>query len=114
MLCPECKAEYRPGFTECYDCSVNLVYELPPEELEVEHPHVPFKGPEADLVAVYSTYNPADAMLIKSLLDSEEIVHNFQGEMAKGVGVFIAPTMLFVAKGDARRVMELLQDHGIE
>jgi len=29
MLCPECGAEYRPGFTHCTDCDVELVSELP-------------------------------------------------------------------------------------
>lgn len=28
MFCPECKAEYRPGFTRCSDCDVDLVWEL--------------------------------------------------------------------------------------
>jgi hypothetical protein len=31
MFCPECKAEYRQGFTHCVDCDVDLVYELPLE-----------------------------------------------------------------------------------
>ncbi len=31
MFCPECKAEYRPGFTHCADCDVDLVQELPVE-----------------------------------------------------------------------------------
>src|SRR5215471_6932316 len=25
MFCPECHAEYRPGFTHCTDCEVDLV-----------------------------------------------------------------------------------------
>jgi hypothetical protein len=29
MFCPQCKAEYRQGFTLCADCHVELVYELP-------------------------------------------------------------------------------------
>lgn len=29
MFCPQCHAEYRPGFTHCTDCDVDLVYELP-------------------------------------------------------------------------------------
>lgn len=29
MFCPQCRAEYRPGFTHCTDCDVDLVYELP-------------------------------------------------------------------------------------
>ncbi len=28
MFCPDCKAEYRQGFTRCADCDVDLVYEL--------------------------------------------------------------------------------------
>lgn len=30
MFCPQCRAEYRPGFTRCSDCEVELV-EHPPE-----------------------------------------------------------------------------------
>ena len=29
MFCPQCHAEYRPGFTHCSDCDVDLVHELP-------------------------------------------------------------------------------------
>ena len=29
MFCPECRTEYRPGFTRCADCDVDLVHELP-------------------------------------------------------------------------------------
>jgi hypothetical protein len=29
MICPQCKAEYRQGFTECSDCHVPLVASLP-------------------------------------------------------------------------------------
>ena len=29
MFCPQCKAEYRQGFTRCSDCDVELVYALP-------------------------------------------------------------------------------------
>jgi hypothetical protein len=31
MFCPQCKAEYRPGFTRCSDCDVDLVERLPLE-----------------------------------------------------------------------------------
>ncbi len=33
MFCPQCKAEYRGGFTQCSDCYVELVEELPEKEL---------------------------------------------------------------------------------
>lgn len=29
MFCPQCKTEYRPGFTKCADCGVDLVTQLP-------------------------------------------------------------------------------------
>lgn len=32
MYCPKCRTEYRPGFTRCSDCFVDLVHELPAEE----------------------------------------------------------------------------------
>jgi hypothetical protein len=31
MFCPNCGVEYRPGFTHCNDCDVDLVEELPAE-----------------------------------------------------------------------------------
>ena len=109
MFCPTCKAEYRQGFTECADCGVELVYELPEES-----PKVAAEGQDADLVPVYSTFNSADVMMIKSLLDAEEIIYNFQGELFKGSGIFVTPAMLFVTHTDAKRVTEMLKDHGIE
>ena len=33
MFCPKCKAEFREGFTECKKCNVDLVEELPVEEI---------------------------------------------------------------------------------
>jgi hypothetical protein len=32
MICPQCKAEYRQGFTICADCEVDLVHSLPEAE----------------------------------------------------------------------------------
>ena len=113
MFCPSCKAEYRPGFTECSDCGVALVYELPVDQTVTEETPFARHDPGADLVAVYSTYDPAEVMLIKSLLDGEGIIHNFQGEMTRAVGVFITPAMLFVTKKDTERVTEILREYGI-
>jgi len=114
LFCPQCKSEYRPGFTECADCGVPLEHELPEEPPSPEISHVPSEGRDADLVSVYSTFNPGDVMFVKSLLEAEEIIYNFQGELFEGSGIFIAPAMLFVTKSDAQRVVEMLRDHGIE
>jgi hypothetical protein len=34
MYCPNCRAEYRAGFTRCSDCGVELLEGLPPHRLE--------------------------------------------------------------------------------
>jgi hypothetical protein len=34
MYCPNCRAEYRPGFTRCGDCETALVPQLPPRPPE--------------------------------------------------------------------------------
>jgi hypothetical protein len=31
MFCPQCRVEYRPGFTHCTDCDVDLVHENAPD-----------------------------------------------------------------------------------
>jgi len=36
MFCPQCRAEYRPGFTRCADCDVDLVNDLPAEPDDAE------------------------------------------------------------------------------
>jgi len=41
MLCPQCGAEYREGFTTCADCNVPLI-ERPAEELSSQSKSVGF------------------------------------------------------------------------
>ena len=41
MFCPECRTEYRPGFTKCADCGVDLVAQLAAEQ--------PARGHNADI-----------------------------------------------------------------
>jgi len=48
MICPECKAEYRPGFTRCADCDVELVWEKPQDA----------EGPSAS--SAYGAAEPGD------------------------------------------------------
>ncbi|HEV2757808.1 MAG TPA: DUF2007 domain-containing protein [Actinomycetota bacterium] len=68
--CPECRAEYRPGFEICADCGVHLVYELPPE-------HEPPPAPTADEprlgphpVAVFASGRDTDAEIVRGVLAS--------------------------------------------
>jgi hypothetical protein len=38
MFCPDCKAEYRPGFTRCSDCDAALVERLEETEIHTNKP----------------------------------------------------------------------------
>jgi|SRR5579871_5106523 len=61
MFCPQCRSEYREGFTECTTCHVPLVADKPG------------KPPDGHLTEVNRYINLPDALLAKSILDSAEI-----------------------------------------
>lgn len=48
MFCPQCNAEYRPGFTRCADCGVDLVNEPPEYALAGQPPVVDPGDPNED------------------------------------------------------------------
>jgi len=75
MICPNCKAEYRPGFTRCADCLVPLVDALPEPELGTPKRHKSSKEPlgRLELVTVLRAGDAGLAMLAESLLQSADI-----------------------------------------
>ena len=75
VICPNCRAEYRPGFTNCSDCGVELVDSLPTEEHPVAH-----KPIGAEFVEVYRTYGGPQAELLRSLLEANGIECALSGE----------------------------------
>jgi hypothetical protein len=106
MFCPECRVEYREGFTECADCKVSLVEELPP----LASP--PEREPEqSSLVTVLSTVNAATMALAKSILEDAKIRFNVRGELTKAMFT-IGIMQIQVAKIDEKEARELLE--GIE
>ena len=77
MYCPQCRAEYREGYTTCSDCGVSLVEAQPPEP---DHPTGPFT----------EVFESADASLmpvVASLLHSAGIPFLVQGGETSG-GLF--------------------------
>ncbi len=67
MFCPKCRDEYREGFTECADCKVPLVLELPPE---------PKPEPDltwTDLICVRIYDNREEAEFVRGLLEANGV-----------------------------------------
>ncbi|MBN2381945.1 DUF2007 domain-containing protein [bacterium] len=75
MFCPRCRAEYREGFTECAECKVPLIEILPdlPEEESEEY------------VAVVTSTDLSELMVIKSILESADIPYFTRGEEVLGL-----------------------------
>jgi len=76
MICPQCKAEYRPGFTRCADCDVDLVWE-PHYAQAPESPPANLGDPNEDPFC--SFWKGEDSRLHAELcgvLDEAGIAHN--------------------------------------
>lgn len=65
MHCPQCRTEYRDGFTECADCHVPLVSGAPPDSST--------EGHAVSLVTVFETSDPFAADLAKGSLQDAGI-----------------------------------------
>lgn len=98
MFCPECKSEYVPGITECADCHVPLVAELPVEEAPVPEP--------VEWAPLATTSYRGDIALIKSLLESEGIRYWVQGEF-RG---FASGVIIHVDQSRIDEARDLIQD----
>jgi hypothetical protein len=101
MFCPKCRAEYRDGFSSCSDCHVELVENLPP--LEEDRPVF------VDFTEILATYNPADIVFLKSLLDSEGIRYFFKGEHFMYMRPLADPVRLMVRNDQVEDAIELVK-----
>ena len=83
MFCPQCKAEYRVGFTRCSDCDVELVDNLPVATPVVDVPHrfvADRFQPELELVVIRTYQRGVDADLAKSVLEAAGIPSMIRGD----------------------------------
>jgi hypothetical protein len=75
MFCPQCKAEYRQGFTRCADCEVELVDEMPAGAI-VAAEAAEAGGPADDpFCSFWKGDDPRLHLEICQLLDQEGIAH---------------------------------------
>jgi len=100
MYCPKCKGEYREGFTQCADCQIPLVGELPQSESD---------DAPIDLVEVLSTADPGLIAFVKSVLEAEDIPYLAHGEHFSRMHATI-PVRFLVAKEDVEVAREVLKD----
>jgi hypothetical protein len=118
MICPNCKAEYRPGFTRCADCLVPLVDALPEPELGTSKRHKSSKEPlgRLELVTVLRAGDAGLAMLAESLLQSADIPFTTAGGISHTVAGWSglqgegSPVEIMVNRVDAERARSLLGD----
>ena len=73
MFCPQCRAEYRPGFTKCADCGVDLVTTLPDRsESEAKNPTINLDA----AVLLWAGVDPRIHERICDALDSADIEYS--------------------------------------
>jgi hypothetical protein len=76
VYCPECRTEYREGFTECADCHVALLAGAPAE------PPDPF-DPGMELVVALEAENGVELAMAKGLLEEAGIPFFALGQITR-------------------------------
>ena len=110
MFCPECRGEFREGFTRCLSCDADLV-----DSLE------PLPEPDAsELVPLVTTADVPYLLVLKSVLESAGIDFSVSGEESLQLVTFLpsgsplAPHTLgatiFVHPADLVLAQEVLSD----
>jgi hypothetical protein len=104
MFCPQCNAEYRPGFTRCIDCDTELVDHLVADVIDAEAARSSGYAPvatvqgqlEADQICSFLGANGIDAVV------EGEPFRNLHGIRIGGIAALriMVPPELAVAARD--------------
>ncbi len=109
MFCPQCKCEYREGFTQCSDCKVLLVDTLPTEITDRQSSR---SQQYIEYQLIRTTFGTTELSQIKAIFDSEGIIYFIQGE-----DVGIAPgglqPRILVKKEQAEEAAQLLMEFNL-
>ena len=104
MICPECKAEYREGYTKCADCEVELVDTITLENEESSKPE------EIIFETVMTSFNQGEIALAKSLLESNNIQCFVQGESFNSLFRTSIPVSIKVPEEYSNQAKEVLKE----
>jgi hypothetical protein len=106
-FCPNCRTEYRPGFTTCADCQVNLVELLPsatPEEIEKANLY------RLDDLAILADFdNLSEAKMFQELLAGNQIESTLWGQEDRYALGSIQPVSLLVEKHNLNPAREIYE-----
>ena len=108
MFCPNCKAEYREGFTHCSDCDVDLVPSLS------ESGKKEGGNDDVTFIPILSTFNLGDIAILKSILNDQGIEYFLQGENTAHIRGYMDPTILMVRNDQAESIKELLKNFDLK
>jgi len=103
MFCPVCRSEYREGFTECADCKVALVNDLP-HELKPEF---------RNFVEVMTVHDEGTIALIKSVFNGFGINYYLRGEFSHLLVPLPFDTKLMVREDDVSEAKRILTEHDL-
>ena len=101
MFCPKCRAEYREGFLECTDCDCDLVDVLEPV------PEVP------GFVKLATIFNEGDIAVIKSSLDTADVVYYLDGEQSHRLAPVPLGARLMVRRDFLSEAEGILKEMGL-
>ena len=103
MFCPKCRCEYREGFSECADCKVPLVLELPPE------PEPDLSWPDLVCITIYD--NREEAEFVRGFLGVNGIRAEVFSDDCGGARISLQVAegvRLMVLRKDAEKALQLL------
>jgi hypothetical protein len=106
MYCPQCRGEYREGFTVCDDCGVDLVARLTPEDHEAPDYELVFETSETAVVPVIKS--ALEGAEIPYLVQGEDLMNLFPSEMLGGLFKPGAEVRFLVSSDRADEARELL------
>jgi hypothetical protein len=108
MFCPQCRSEYRAGFTHCTACDADLVSQLPARGVEETH--------EDDApTIVFTTGDAMEAALIRSVLEGSGItVWVFDENLSRidsPLSILIGGMKIAVAHSQEDLALEVLKEY---